>query len=271
MEPVIPIVCEPIIANCWKEIDGTDSLFHLHRELGIVLCRFHNICIPKAFLSSHLRIHHQINTPLSTEILSRVNDSNSDILEEFYSRHINNAIPNIKVLEGHFKCSDCHKIYSKRRTLKTHYAIAHAGKTAGEFIKVDCQTLFHHPLHLRYFVVSKDNFEQGISNNEQDVEFGMVPLMEIHKRKQNDYAFQSEEEIEFHREEDFDFQRQDINSNNDQEFESFNNVVKHGQNTPNGHLNSQIMPSTHHGNTGMVVNRNRLSSRIHKWFKTVPA
>ena len=173
---------------CWTAIEGTNSLLYLHQELGVVLCRVHNHCIPKEFMSSHLQKQHKVNATIPAEILARINDSTSETLETFFNRPNNAVVPNIQVHQGHFKCSSCPKIYSKKRNAATHFKYLHSGLTAGNFSRVDCQTLFQHPLHLRYFVVAENSIEnaalyyvEAIPNFEEDVsvdESGMVPLIE---------------------------------------------------------------------------------------------
>ena len=268
--------------SCWYPISGTGSFLYLHNELGVVLCRAHNTCVPKEFLVSHMQKQHHVTVSIPNEFWSRINETNSEFLENFYNRPVNAIIPNIEVHLGHFKCTSCPKIYSKKRNAATHFKYLHSGLTAGNFSRVDCQTLFQHPLHLRYFVVAENSIEnaalyyvEAIPNFEEDVsvdESGTVPLIEQHKRKQEVFDFQSQYEIDFQSDK---LHSHDGEISNDyQDFESCNNV---GEPSQNGHsvaaLNSEKLAKTslHYDSIEMVGNRNRLSARIHKWFKSVPA
>ena len=190
--PIANVEPEPTISapldSCWNPINGTGSFLYLHNELGVVLCRAHNTCVPKEFLASHLQKQHHVSISIPDEILSRINETNSETLEVFYNRPFNAIIPNIKVLHGYFKCPCCPKIYSKKRTAVAHFKSAHTGITVGDFVQVDCQTLFQHPGHLRYFTVGLNNVHEETDapeNNDSnppaantDQDWRMVPLVE---------------------------------------------------------------------------------------------
>ena len=237
---------------------------YLHQELGVALCRAHNICIPKDQIASHLHYRHKVTCTIPAEIFSMINDSSSKVIQDFYNNPINYAIPNITVFRDYFKCSSCPKMYSKKQNTNTHFKFAHAGQTPGEFIQSDCQTLFHYPSQLRYFAVidedSTFNLARKVQEDFSTEDSRNLPLVSHFVANADDYDIQMEDlHSNFDTVSD-EFRKSEINI--DSNHLHRNAIIEIASSSSNASMNP-----ANYRTEGLVENRDRLKARIFKWFQ----